>query len=134
LDLDLKKSLALTWTETLAEELHKPVRHMFERRTVFSPSVDHIWAADLVDMKSFSKFNSGVKYLLMIMDVYSRYGSIETIKTKDSKSVANAFKNIFKSNGKPENFGLIMGPSFTTLKSRCLAWICTRLTIKKSLS
>jgi len=110
--LGLKKSLALTWTDTLAEELHKPVRHRFERRKVFSPSVDHIWAADLVDMKAFSNFNSAVKYLLMVIDDYSRYGWIEPLITKDSKSAANAFKSIFKSNRKPEKHWVDSGTEF----------------------
>ena len=59
---------------TLAEELHKPVRRKFEKRRVLVNGIDKIWAADLVDMQAFSKFNRGIKYLLAVIDVSSKYG------------------------------------------------------------
>ena len=61
---------------TLAEELHKPIRRKFKKRRVLVNGIDKIWAADLVDMQAFSKFNRGVKYLLAVIDVSSiyRYG------------------------------------------------------------
>ena len=40
------------WTDELAEEMHKPIRHKFKKRRVYSPGIDKIWAADLVDMSS----------------------------------------------------------------------------------
>ena len=45
----------------LAEELHKPIRRKFKKRRVLVNGIDKIWAADLVDMQAFSKFNRGVK-------------------------------------------------------------------------
>ena len=56
--------LGIHWTNQLANELHKPVRRRFDKRTVFAKQVDDIWAADLVDMSSFSRSNNGYKYLL----------------------------------------------------------------------
>jgi len=67
--------------------------------------IDKIWAADLVEMKPFSKFNCGVRYLLTVIDVFSKYGWMLPLKDKTGKSVADAFKEIFKkSKRKPENF------------------------------
>ena len=57
--------------------------------------IDKIWAADLVDMQAFSKFNRGIKYLLAIIDVFSKYGWLVPLKDKTSKSVASALKTIF---------------------------------------
>ena len=45
----------------LAEELHKPIRRKFKKGRVLVNGIDRIWAADLVDMQAFSKFNRGVK-------------------------------------------------------------------------
>lgn len=62
----LKKNLNfedVKWTDKLANELHKPVCRTFPKRRVYVNGVDKIWAADLVDMATFSKFNKGVKYL-----------------------------------------------------------------------
>ena len=36
--------------------------------------IDKIWAADLVDMQAFSKDNDGVKYLLTVINLFSKYG------------------------------------------------------------
>ncbi|XP_065663020.1 uncharacterized protein LOC136085624 [Hydra vulgaris] len=58
--------------------------------------IDEIWAANLVDMKSFSKFNGGIKYLFMVIDVFSKYGWIVSLKSKTGVDVANALNKIFK--------------------------------------
>ena len=85
----------------LAEELHKPVRRKFEKHRVLVNDIDKIWAADLADMQAFSKFNRGIKYLLAVIDVFSKYGWLIPLKDKTGKSVASALKTVFKER-KPE--------------------------------
>ena len=46
------------WSNQLANELHRPVRRRFEKRTVFAKQVDDIWTADLFEMSSFSRSNN----------------------------------------------------------------------------
>ena len=53
----------IEWTNELADELHKPIRKKFKKRIVFAKQVDDIWAADLVEMQPFAKFNNGYKYI-----------------------------------------------------------------------
>ena len=67
---------------TLAEELHKPVRRKFKRRRVLVNGIDKIWAADLADMRAFSKFNQGFNFLLLVIDIFSKYGWIIPLKIK----------------------------------------------------
>ena len=69
--------------------------HHFRKRKVVVNDIDEIWAADLVDMQSFSKFNNGIKYLLMVIDVFSKYGWIAPLKSKTGVDVANALSKIF---------------------------------------
>ena len=69
--------------------------HHFRRRKVIVNDIDEIWAADLVDMKSFSKFNNGIKYLFMVIDVFSKYGRIVPLKSKTGVDVADALNKIF---------------------------------------
>ena len=83
----------------------------FRKRKVFSPSPDHIWAADLVDMKAFSKYNNGYKYILTIMDVHSRYGYMVPLKDKTGLSVSEALKKIFKTK-KPNKLWTDKGKEF----------------------
>ena len=74
------KKKTFEWTDELAEELHKPVRHKFPKRRVWSKGIDDIWAADLVDMSAFSKDNDGVKFLLTIIDLFSKHGWMIPLK------------------------------------------------------
>ena len=78
-----RMGLGIDWSNQLANELHKPVRRRFDKRTVFAKQVDDIWIADLVDMSSFSRSNKGYKYLLTVIDVFSKYGWMVPLKTKN---------------------------------------------------
>ena len=68
--------MGVHWTNQLTNKLHKTVRRRFDKRTVFAKQVDDMWAADLVDMTPFSRSNKGFKYLLTVIDVYSKHGWI----------------------------------------------------------
>ena len=100
------------WSQQLADELHKPIKRKFKKRRVLSHGVDEIWAADLVDMLKFSKWNKGYKYLLMVIDVFSKYGWIITLKDKKGESIMNAFKTIFKEGRKPQYLWVDKGKEF----------------------
>ena len=64
------------WAQQLAEELHKPINRKFTKRGVFANGI-----ADLVEMQ-FSKWNKEIKYLLMVIDVFSKFGWIEPLQNK----------------------------------------------------
>ena len=57
----------------LANELHKPIIRKFNKRKVYSSFKDNIWDADLADMQLLSKFNKGIRYLLCVIDLFSKY-------------------------------------------------------------
>ena len=42
-------------------------------------AIDEIWATDLIDMQAFSKDN-GIKYLLTVMDILSKFDWIVSLK------------------------------------------------------
>ena len=52
-------------------------------------------------MKAFSKYNQGYTFLLLVIDIFSKYGWIILLKNKEGKTVAEALKTIFKER-KPE--------------------------------
>ena len=45
-------------------------------------------------MQSLSKFNKGFKYLLCVIDLFSKYAWVIPIKDKKGTSIVNAFKKI----------------------------------------
>ena len=59
---ETESALSGDWAQQLTEELHKPIRRKFTKRKVFSNGIDEIWAADLVEMQKFSKWNKGIKW------------------------------------------------------------------------
>ena len=58
--------------------------------------IDEIWAADLIDMQAFSKDNNGIKYLLTVINIFSKFVWIVPLKRKTGQEVANAFSRILK--------------------------------------
>ena len=100
------------WSQQLADELHKPITRNFSKRTVISNGIYKIWAADLVEMQKFSKWNKGIKYLLMVIDIFSEYGWIKPLKDKKTESVSKAFDEIFKSKRKPTMLWTDKGSEF----------------------
>ena len=65
--------VAMLQYEELAEELHKLIIKTFLERTVSSSFKDNIWGADLADMQLISKSNNGVRFLLCVVDIFSKY-------------------------------------------------------------
>ena len=88
--------------KNLAEELHKHVIKIFNKRKVYSQFRDNVWEVDLADMQSLSKKNKGIKYLLCAIDLFSKYAFAIPLKDKKGISIVNAFNKIIKqSNRKP---------------------------------
>ena len=86
-----KQQKILKFTDELAEELYKPVTRKFQRRRVNVNGIGKIWATDLIDMQPFSKDNNGIKYLLTVIDIFSKFVWIVPLKRKTGQEVVNAF-------------------------------------------
>ena len=86
----------------LANELHKPIIRKFKKRKVYSGFKDNIWGADLADMQLISKFNKGFRFLLCVIDIFSKYAWVFPLKDKKGISIAGAFQKMLDdSNRKP---------------------------------
>ena len=77
--------------QQLAEELHKPVIRKFKRRKVQSSFIDNIWGTGLADMQLISKFNKRFRFLLHVIDIYSKYTWVIPLKDKKGVTITNAF-------------------------------------------
>ena len=78
--------------EQLAEELHKPIIRKFEKRRVYSTFKDNIWGVDLADMQLLSKYNKGIRFLLCVTDIFSKYARVVTLKGKKGIILLKHFK------------------------------------------
>jgi len=81
--------------------LHKPVRRRFHRNETRSPGIDAKWQADLIDFQKLKTRNRGYAYVLVCIDVLSRYAFCESVKRKTPDLVAEAFKRIIKKGRMP---------------------------------
>ena len=99
--------------EQLANELHKPIIRKFEKRGVYSTFKDNIWGVDLADMQLLSKYNKGIRFLLCVIDIFSKYAWVVPLKDKKGVSIVTAFQSILKqSNRKPNKIWVDKGSEF----------------------
>ena len=97
----------------LANELYKPIIRKFNKRRVYSSFKDNIWGADLADMQLSSRFNKGIKYLLCVIDLFSKYAFVVPLKDKKGISIVNAFQSTLdKSKRKPNKIWADKGSEF----------------------
>jgi IS30 family transposase len=64
-------------------------------------------------VSNISKENDGVKYLLFVIDIFSRYLWIEPLKNKIGKEVVNGLKKIFSKQRKCRTFRVDHGKEFS---------------------
>ena len=77
-----KNKIRATVNEKVAKELHKPVIKKFTRKTVYARFKDNIWAADLAEIGSLSSNKQNIKYLLCVIDVFTKYTWVKRFKDK----------------------------------------------------
>ena len=80
--------------------LHKPARKRFPRNPYTVTNIDDVWEMDLADLSSLSRYNDKHKYLLNVIDVFSRYAWSVPLKDKTGTSITTALKILFQ-NRKP---------------------------------
>ena len=89
----------IEWRKSLAKELLKPKRTRFKRRRVFSPNLDKIWTMDLMDMHRYSTTNNGYRYILVVLDIFSRYAWAHPLKNKTGEEVKKGLQHILRNDG-----------------------------------
>lgn len=84
-----------TMRQGIAKELHRTVRKNFLRRRVEIKSLNDLFAADLVEMIPYAKINKNYKYILTMINCFSKYAYAIPLKTKTGKEVAKVLESIF---------------------------------------
>ena len=80
---------------------------------VYSSFKDNIWGVDLADMQLISKYDKGIRYLLCVIDLFSKYAFVVPLKDKKGTTITNAFQSILdKSKRKPNKIWVDQGSEF----------------------
>jgi transposase InsO family protein len=81
-----------------AYTLYKPIKKKFKRDKFYSSDINDIWMADLMDMQKYARWNNNKKYILIVVDAFSRKVFARALDNKNSFSIIDALNNIFKQN------------------------------------
>lgn len=104
----------------VVNEIHRNARVNFPRRHVVMKDIDDLWQADLIDMQSFSKNNNNFKYVLVVIDTFSKYAWTYPLKSKNKECVWTAFKYLLQKGRTPKNLQTDFGTEFYNKKFQLL--------------
>lgn len=97
----------------IINELHKPARKHFKRRRVITKGINDLIQADLVEMLPYAKTNRNFRYILVVINVFSKFVWVEPVKRKTAKDVTSAMNKILsKMHIKPKNLQTDNGKEF----------------------
>ena len=94
-----------------AHTKYKTSRRKFPRLKVIAFRINEIWSVDLAYVDKLAKYNRGIKYLLVAVDVLSRYLRVEPLKNKTAEETTKAFKRMIR-NKQPEKVWSDKGTEF----------------------
>lgn len=98
---------------------NQPARK-FERLRALAKHINEIWCMDLAFVDKLASLNNGFRYLLVCVDVFSRFVRVQPMKTKDSKETLRAFLKMMKKDCKPEKIWVDKGTEFAgSFKKMC---------------
>ena len=112
----ISKKQIRKWLEGIdAYTLHKPLRKKFPTNRVIVYSIDQQWQSDLMDVGSLSIHNDGYRYILVCIDILSKFSFAIALKTKRGEEIVSAFKTIF-SKRKPQSLQTDQGKEYKNSK------------------
>lgn len=81
----------------LVDELHRSARKNFVRRKVEMRGIHDTLQADLVEMIPYAQENNDMKYILVVINIFSKKAYARPLKTKTGHEVTRAMKSILDS-------------------------------------
>ena len=79
-----------------AYTLHRPVRKRYPRNPYSVDNIMDVWECDLLNVQALSRHNDGVKYLLSVIDVFSKFLHMVPLRFKSDKDVSAAFQSVLE--------------------------------------
>lgn len=82
---------------------NKRVYKQFARNRVVVKGIDDQWDADLAQLDKFAVDNDNVRYLLCVIDIFSRFAWVVPLKNKFQTTIVPAFQSILDDSGRKPN-------------------------------
>lgn len=96
--------------------INKTAKRNFQRSRVIVSGIDDQFDADLASFIPYSNDNDGFKYLLVVIDIFSRYAWVEPIKDKTANEIVKAFDKIISEGRIPRRLRTDGATDFTSKK------------------
>jgi len=100
--------------------LHRQARKKYPTRQYITHDLDEQWQADLAEVILIADKNQGYRYILTVIDLFSRYAWARPLKSKRGEEVAAAFKDIFREGRIPQRIQTDQGKEFENRHVRSL--------------
>jgi hypothetical protein len=97
--------------EQFVKEVMRKAPRPKEFRPIIVDGVDNTWGLDLADMSNLSTDNDGYKFILVVVDIFSRFAWCRLLKTKNATEVWSAFQTILDEQ-QPKNIWVDKGTEF----------------------
>jgi len=95
--LEKKPGELLSWLQMQdTYSLHRPSRRKFPINPFTVNNLFAVWECDLIEVQAFRKFNDDYKYLLKLIDAFSKFLHIVPIESKSGSAVTSALKSILE--------------------------------------
>ena len=98
--------------QQLAKEVFSPQITKFRRQRIIPLYKDETWPADLIDKSSLSKDNKNCKFILTVIDIFTKYAWAIPLMNQSGLSITNGFKTILSEGRKPEKLWVDRGSEF----------------------
>ena len=95
--------------QQLSKEVFSPQITKYKRQRIIPLYKDETWSADLIDKSSLSKYNNNYKFILTVIDIFTKYAWAIPLKNKSGFSITNGFKTILSEGRKPEKLWVDRG-------------------------
>ena len=79
-----------------AYTVHRPTRRRYQRNPIYASGIDRQWQADLADMRAIADENDGARYILTVVDVFSKYVWAVPIKNKNAATATAGFAKVLR--------------------------------------
>lgn len=110
---DVNENVVRSWLkEQPAYTLHRQARKNYPTRPYIIHDIDEQWQADLADVTLIANLNQGYRFILTVIDIFSRYAWARPLKSKRGEEVAKAFKEIFDEGRIPKRIQTDQGREF----------------------
>ena len=97
--------------------LYQKKKKKYNRLNINIWKKNDLWSIDLAEMKDLARYNDNLRYLLCVVDVYSRYAFVRLLQNKSSKNVMKKFEDILlKENEFPKKIVSDEGSEFQGIR------------------